>query len=62
LTHGQAATFFREDLPRYVGRLKFPWRLGVRLLVRLAAPEMFRDPDGAAGRRPIFELTPMVVR
>lgn len=62
LTQEQAATFFREELPAYLGRLKFLWRLGVRLLVRLAAPEIFTDPDLAAQRRPVFELTRMVVR
>lgn len=32
------------------------WRVGVRILVRSAAPEVFSDPAEAARRRAVFEL------
>ena len=59
LSQNEAAEFFRDVVVPYVDRLPFAWRLLVRLLVRLAAPEIFSDPDRAARERPVFELGPL---
>jgi len=54
---GEAANvFFGETLPRFVARLPWYGRLFIRMLFRIAAPEVFRDPIRAAATRPVFEL------
>jgi deazaflavin-dependent oxidoreductase (nitroreductase family) len=57
LSVDDAADFFRDVVTRYVRRLPLLWRIVTRVLVRLAAPEVFTDPARAAGSRPVFELT-----
>lgn len=53
LTVEEGATFFREVLTPYVRRL----RVGGLLLAVLGARELLDDPDAAARKRPVFELT-----
>ena len=48
--------FFGETLPRYLRTLPLRWRVMVRVLLTLAAPEMLRDPAMAARTRSVFEL------
>ena len=56
LSTAEASDFFAHTIPAYVARLPLLWRVLTRTLVRLAAPEVFRDPQLAARRRPVFEL------
>jgi len=56
LSHDDATRFFAELLPAYIRRMPVLWRFFVRLLVRLAAQDVFRDPAAAAAARPVFEL------
>lgn len=54
LSPTEAATFYRHVLTPYVTGLPFG-----RLLLRvLGAADMLTDPEGAARRRPVFELRP----
>ena len=53
LSRAEAATFFAEVLGPYVRSL----RVGGLLLGLLGAREVLDDPEGAAVRRPVFELT-----
>ena len=57
LAHPEAVRFFRDALPAYAARLPWLFRFGVRALFRVAAPEIFTDPERAAATRPVFELT-----
>ena len=55
LPQAEAAAFFRDILTPYVGGVPLGrWILGSML----GAREIFTDPDGAARRRPVFELKP----
>ena len=56
LTTTQASGFFADILSPYVRSL----RVGSLLLSALGAGEILEDPDGAARRRPVFELQPTV--
>ena len=56
LTPEEGAAFFRNVIAPYVARLALPWRLGVRALIRFAAPEIQTDPYRAALAHPVFEL------
>jgi deazaflavin-dependent oxidoreductase (nitroreductase family) len=56
LTPAEAADFFRNVIAPYVARLPLPWRIGVRALIRFAAPEVQTDPEQAALNHPVFEL------
>jgi deazaflavin-dependent oxidoreductase (nitroreductase family) len=56
LTPEEGAAFFRNVIAQYVARLALPWRLGVRALIRFAAPEIQTDPHRAALAHPVFEL------
>jgi deazaflavin-dependent oxidoreductase (nitroreductase family) len=51
-----AMKFFGETLPGYIRRLPWFGRAFVRVLFRLAAPEINADPARAAATRPVFEL------
>jgi deazaflavin-dependent oxidoreductase (nitroreductase family) len=55
LSPTERAAFFREVLTPYVKRLP----IGGLLLRVLGARDILADPDGAAQRRPVFELTAM---
>jgi deazaflavin-dependent oxidoreductase (nitroreductase family) len=52
----EAATWFRDVLLPYVQRQPAVWRLFTRILLRSVAPDILTDPEGAALRRPVFEL------
>lgn len=54
LSHEDAARFFREELRPYVTRLP----VGRLILRLLGASDILTDPEGAARRRPVFELRP----
>ena len=55
LPQAEAASFFRDTLTPYVGRVPLGrWILGSML----GAREIFTDPDGAAQHHPVFELRP----
>lgn len=56
LDRPEAVGFFRDALPAYAARLPWLFRFGVRALFRVAAPEIFADPERAAATRPVFEL------
>jgi deazaflavin-dependent oxidoreductase (nitroreductase family) len=51
----QRSAFFREVLIPYVRSIK----IGRLLLRSLRAEDILTDPDGAAERRPVFELRPL---
>ena len=54
LSPSDAARFFREVLTPYIGSLPIG-----RLLIRsLGAADILTDPEAAAQRRPVFELSP----
>lgn len=54
---GEAAErFFGETLPAYIGRFSAAGRLFARVFFRLVAPDITRDPRGAAAAHPVFEL------
>jgi deazaflavin-dependent oxidoreductase (nitroreductase family) len=55
LSPTEGAQFFREVLAPYVRRLA----VGRLLLGVLGAADILTDPDGAARRRPVFELKPI---
>jgi deazaflavin-dependent oxidoreductase (nitroreductase family) len=57
LSHEQAVEFFAVTLREYVRQLPVHWRAFVGLFLRLAAPELLRDPERAADLRPVFELS-----
>jgi len=52
LSPEEGARFFREVLAPYVKRLP----VGRLILAMLGASEILTDPEGAARRRPVFEL------
>jgi len=58
LDQAAATTFFRETMPRYVGRFPRIGRAFARILFGSVAPEILEDPDKAAITRPVFELLP----
>ncbi len=51
-----AQRFFTETLPGYVGRFSLAGRAFAKVFFRLAAPDIVRDPRGAAAAHPVFEL------
>jgi deazaflavin-dependent oxidoreductase (nitroreductase family) len=53
LTPAEAAAFFRDELIPDVRASSLPMRLASRIFVG----DVLRDPDGAADRHPVFELT-----
>jgi deazaflavin-dependent oxidoreductase (nitroreductase family) len=53
LSPDESARFFREVLAPFVRRLP----VGKLILRMLGAKDILTDPDGAARRRPVFELT-----
>jgi deazaflavin-dependent oxidoreductase (nitroreductase family) len=57
LDAGAAQVFFAETLPSFTRRLPWLGRVFVRVLFRLAAPDITGDPARAAATRPVFELT-----
>jgi deazaflavin-dependent oxidoreductase (nitroreductase family) len=57
LDPGAAQVFFAETLPSFTSRLPWFGRAFVRVLFRLAAPDITGDPARAAATRPVFELT-----
>lgn len=56
LDRDTARAFFRDRLPAYVATLPLLGRLFIRVLFRLAAPEVLSDPGRAAALHPVFEL------
>jgi deazaflavin-dependent oxidoreductase (nitroreductase family) len=56
LDRAAAREFFAATLPGYVQQLPLLGRLFIRLLFRLAAPEVLADPEEAAATRPVFSL------
>lgn len=56
LTADEAADFFRDVIAPYVAHMPLQWRLGIRSLIKFAAPEIQTDPERAAQTRPVFEL------
>jgi deazaflavin-dependent oxidoreductase (nitroreductase family) len=61
LSPAEAATWFRDVLQPSVQRQPAPWRLFTRILLRSVAPDILTDPEGAALRRPVFELRETMV-
>jgi deazaflavin-dependent oxidoreductase (nitroreductase family) len=55
LSPNEGAAFFREVVTPYVTRLP----VGRLLLRFLGASDILTDPEGAARRRPVFELRPL---
>lgn len=55
LSPTERAAFFRDVLGPYVRRLV----IGGLLMRVLGAKDILTDPDGAARRRPVFELKPL---
>jgi deazaflavin-dependent oxidoreductase (nitroreductase family) len=53
LSAGEAARFFREDLTPYIKSLA----IGTLLIRSLGGADIMSDPEAAASRRPVFELT-----
>ncbi len=51
-----AERFFAETLPGYVRRFPLAGRIFAKVFFRLAAPDIVRDPYGAATVHPVFEL------
>lgn len=59
LDRSAAIAFYREIVPRYVGRMPRLGRSFVRTLLRLVdARDVLLDPQRAAAARPVFELRP----
>jgi deazaflavin-dependent oxidoreductase (nitroreductase family) len=57
LTQAEAETFYGETLRGYVAKLPAVARLFARMLFSAAGPEVLDDPQKAALRHPVFELT-----
>ncbi len=57
LTPGAAIAFYRDTLPAFVRSLPWFGRAFVRVLFAVADPAVLRDPEAAAARHPVFELT-----
>ena len=57
LDPAEAVAFYRDVLPPYVASLPRLGRVFVRLLFRLAGPEVLRDPEAAAAGHAVFELS-----
>ena len=53
----EAETFFSAVMPQGIGRMPLYLKLFGRAFVRAAAPDMVRDPVGAARKHPVFEIT-----
>jgi len=58
LDRAESLTFFREKIPAYLREMPLALRIFGALFLRLAAPEMLKDPELAAARHPVFELLP----
>jgi deazaflavin-dependent oxidoreductase (nitroreductase family) len=58
LTPDQAATFFREVLVPSLPHMPILSRIASKVFISSVAPDIYSDPDGAALRRPVFELRP----
>jgi len=58
LTPDQAATFFRDSLVPGLPRMPLMSRIASKVFIGSVAPDIYSDPDGAALRRPVFELRP----
>jgi deazaflavin-dependent oxidoreductase (nitroreductase family) len=56
LTTDQKRQFFGRTMPAYLRTLPLRWRLMVRVLLTLAAPQMLREAEKAAQTRSVFEL------
>ncbi len=54
LSPTEGAAFFKEVLGPYVRRL--PLGIGFWMVSALGSSEVLSDPEGAAGRHPVFEL------
>jgi deazaflavin-dependent oxidoreductase (nitroreductase family) len=59
LTHDEAATWFREQLVPYATGQGAIWRRVGQRILKSFAPDILDDPNGAATRRPVFELVPI---
>jgi hypothetical protein len=59
LDRDNAVRFYREDLPRSIRN--FPWygRAFAKVFFGLVGPELANDPELAAERHPVFELSPV---
>ena len=53
----EAQMFFSVVMPEGIGRMPIYLKLFGRAFVRAAAPDMVRDPVGAAQKHPVFEIT-----
>ena len=62
LSTDEARSFFRETLPRAIRQMPLPVRLFGGLFLKVTAPDMAADPDGAGERHPVFELVAQVSR
>ena len=56
LSTDEARSFFRETLPRAIRQMPLLVRLFGGLFLKVTAPDMASDPDGAGERHPVFEL------
>ena len=58
LTREDATRFYREDLRRFIN--DFPWygRAFAKVFFGLVGPELANDPELAAEKHPVFELSP----
>jgi deazaflavin-dependent oxidoreductase (nitroreductase family) len=57
LDEAGAIHFYRILLPAYVAGLPAAGRFFIRLLFKMAGPEVLNDPAQAAARHPVFELS-----
>jgi deazaflavin-dependent oxidoreductase (nitroreductase family) len=57
LDEAGATDFYGALLPAYIAELPAVGRFFIRLLFRLAGPEVLNDPIRAAARHPVFELS-----
>ena len=53
----ETTAFFRDVLTDYIRSMPLVWRLFIRTLLRIAAPDVIADPAAAARRLPVFELS-----
>jgi len=57
LSVDEAIGFFRERLPRAIPRMPLLGKVAVWTLIHFAAPDIKSDPERAARRLPVFELS-----